>query len=396
MRYQVPSHSTSMNSVTPFVVTSVSDYNKLVTDFGCTPMTQALFDRFEKLTKTTVPIGYRNFVISHRDFGKVLDSIEKHEPVYLYTGRGPSSDRMHLGHLVPFQFCQFLQTALKVPVVIQLTDDEKFIFKEDLTLDIIAQMVVENVKDIIACGFDPSTTFIFTNTGFIGAMYSMVLKIQKLVNLHQVLNTFGFSVDGTSIGKIAFPAMQAAPAFAETFTTTLFKTAGGPANVRKIRCLIPCAIDQDPYFRVCRDIAPRLKHHKPSVIHTKFLPGLEGTQTKMSSSKPESCIFLGDSAKQIRKKINKAFSGGQEFLDDHRRIGGDPNIDVAYCLLTFFAGDNCTQPFENFKSGVMSCGEMKSLAADTVIRNISDFCDKRRAITQETINAYFDANKTLF
>lgn len=375
-------------NVTPFEVTGVDDYNKLVTDFGCTPMTSAVLDRFEKLTGHNVPLGYRNFVISHRDFDKFLDSIENHEPVYLYTGRGPSSDRMHLGHLVPFRFCQFLQSALSVPVVIQLTDDEKFIFKEDLTLDRIGEMVIENIKDIIACGFDPTMTFIFTNTGFIGNMYPMVLKIEKLVNLRQILNTFGFSVDGTSIGKIAFPAMQAAPAFAETFATTLFKSSN-INEIRKIRCLIPCAIDQDPYFRVCRDIASRLKHHKPAVIHTKFLPSLEGTQTKMSSSKPESCIFLGDSNKQIRKKINKAFSGGQELLDDHRKYGGDPNKDVAYSLLTFFSDTNtCAHASASFKNGTMSCGEMKSLAADTVTRSVSEFCNQRAALTDRTIERF--------
>jgi tryptophanyl-tRNA synthetase len=37
-----------------------------------------------------------------RDVEKILDAYEQKKPFYLYTGRGPSSEAMHLGHLVPF------------------------------------------------------------------------------------------------------------------------------------------------------------------------------------------------------------------------------------------------------------------------------------------------------
>ena len=46
-------------------------------------------------------------------------------------------------------------------------------------------------------------------------------------------------------------------------------------GVQDIRCLIPCAIDQDPYFRMTRDVAPRLKMHKPSLIMSRFFPALQ-------------------------------------------------------------------------------------------------------------------------
>ena len=37
-----------------------------------------------------------------RDLETILDTYEQKKPFYLYTGRGPSSEAMHLGHLVPF------------------------------------------------------------------------------------------------------------------------------------------------------------------------------------------------------------------------------------------------------------------------------------------------------
>jgi hypothetical protein len=43
--------------------------------------------------------------------------------------QGPSSDSLHLGHLVPFMFTRWLQDAFDVPLVIQLTDDEKSLWR---------------------------------------------------------------------------------------------------------------------------------------------------------------------------------------------------------------------------------------------------------------------------
>lgn len=37
----------------------------------------------------------------------ILDVYEKKQPFYLYTGRGPSSEAMHMGHLIPFIFTKY-------------------------------------------------------------------------------------------------------------------------------------------------------------------------------------------------------------------------------------------------------------------------------------------------
>ena len=68
--------------------------------------------------------------------------------------------------MVPFIFCQWLQSIFKVPLVIQLTDDEKHLFK-DLTIEECHQYALDNARDIIACGFDPELTFIFSNVDYV-------------------------------------------------------------------------------------------------------------------------------------------------------------------------------------------------------------------------------------
>ena len=62
---------------------------------------------------------------------------------------------------------RWLQEVFNVPLVIQLTDDEKFLWK-DLKMEEAQRLAVENAKDIIALGFDIDKTFIFNDLQFIG------------------------------------------------------------------------------------------------------------------------------------------------------------------------------------------------------------------------------------
>ena len=106
------------------------DYQKLVKDFGCSTIDAALVERIERVTGCKAhPFLRRGMFFAHRELDEIVTAYEKGEKFYLYTGRGPSSDALHLGHLIPFHFTLWLQRAFKVPLVIQLTDDEKFLWK---------------------------------------------------------------------------------------------------------------------------------------------------------------------------------------------------------------------------------------------------------------------------
>jgi tryptophanyl-tRNA synthetase len=81
------------------------DYNKLVEEFGTKKINDELLARFERVTgKRPHHFLRRGIVFSHRDFEAILDRYERGEPFFLYTGRGPSSDSVHVGHTVPFEF----------------------------------------------------------------------------------------------------------------------------------------------------------------------------------------------------------------------------------------------------------------------------------------------------
>jgi len=363
------------------------DYNKLIEQFGSSKITPEQIAKVEKITGQP-PHHFlrRGKFFSQRDLDFFLAQAEKSNPLFLYTGRGPTADTFHLGHLMPFLFTKYLQEAFDIPLVIQLTDDEKFLMKEGLTLEDTERMAFENAKDIIACGFDVEKTFIFSDVDYIGQssdFYRNILKIQRCVTFNQVKGIFGFG-DGDKIGKISFPAIQAAPSFSSSFPQ-IFK------DKKKVPCLIPCGIDQDPYFRMTRDVAPRLGYLKPALIHSTFLPALQGAKTKMSSSDPNSAIFLTDTPKQIKTKINKyAFSGGKDTIEEHRALGGDISVDIPYQYLTFFLEDDARleEIREEYSTGKMLTGEIKKLLIEVLQPIVAGHIERRKQVTDETVKQF--------
>jgi tryptophanyl-tRNA synthetase len=360
------------------------DYDRLIAQFGTQKLDATLIERFERITgQRAHRFLRRGIFFSHRDLAFILDLYEKGNKFYLYTGRGPSSEALHLGHTIPFHFTKWLQDVFNCPLVIQLTDDEKFLFKEDLKLEECHRLAYENAKDIIACGFDMSKTFIFSDLDYIQHMYPNILKIQKFVTYNQARAIFGFNMSA-NIGKSAFPAVQACPSFSSTFKIPL---KGAP----NMPCLIPCAIDQDAYFRMTRDVAPRMGLHKPALIHSKFFPPLQGRGGKMNASAANSAVFLTDTPKQIKDKINKhAFSGGQETLELQRQLGANLDVDVSYEWLSFFLDDDerLAQIGREYASGAMLTGEVKKELIGVLQQLVGEHQERRKLVTDEVVAAY--------
>lgn len=366
------------------------DYNKLIRRFGSSKIDDELLMQIEAVTKK--PVHHflkRGIFFSHRDLHSILNLYEQGNPFYLYTGRGPSSSSLHIGHLVPFIFTKWLQDVFNVPLIIQLTDDEKFLWK-DLKLEEAKALSVENAKDIIACGFDKKNTFIFSNLQFMGecpSFYGNVLRIQKSVTFNQVKGIFGFG-DSDVIGKIGFPAVQAAPCLSSTFPFIF--------GNEKVPCLVPCAIDQDPYFRMTRDVAPKLGYLKPALIHSSFLPSLQGADTKMSASDLNSSIYLKDTPKEIKNKINKyAFSGGRETVEMHREKGGDCNVDISYQYLKYFleSDEELIKIEKAYTSGNMLTGELKKILIESISKIVKEHQTNRSKITDDDVKEFMTPRK---
>ena len=398
--------------VTPWEVKGIINYNKLIEHFGCEPIDGKLIKRFEQVTKVKAHAWLRRGIFfSNKDLNEVLNDYESGKPVYLYTGRGPSSERMHLGHLVPFLFTKYLQDAFQAVLIIQMSDDEKYYFKsvvEGKPVEHYNRLTFENAKDIIACGFNPDKTFIFSNFNTCGgALYHNCVRVLQSVTGNRIKGIYGLDLMNTN-GQLCWPSFQCAPAYSNSFPDILHKDGKysdplpdgtkfykGP----HIRCLVPMAIDQDPYFRMARDFVDKHKKNgyiKPATVHSRFLTALEGPYAKMSSGGTNQALFLSDTAAQINKKINKyAYSGGQMNVEEHRKYGGDTDIDVSFQYLIYFCHDDVkmTDIAHKYRSGEMLSSEIKEIMIGYVSTVISDHQEARSKITDNVLRTYFNRNR---
>ena len=132
----------------------------------------------------------------------------------------------------------------------------------------------------------------------------------------------------------------------------------------------------------------RIKLYKFTTLSSTyhmFMPGLKGG--KMSSSDSLSYVSLTDTPEEAEMKIKKyAFSGGQDTIEKHRKLGGNPNIDVSYqWLRMFFEPDDkkLKKIHDDYKSGKLLTGELKGILTEKVKAYLKDHQKKRERAKKE-------------
>jgi tryptophanyl-tRNA synthetase len=352
--------------VTPWEVKGRVDYERLIREFGTQPITDDLLSKITYVTDKLHLQLQRRIFFSHRDLDTVLELYEKGTRFVLYTGRGPSGP-VHIGHLVPWMFTLHIQEKFRTRLYFQLTDDEKFLIDSESTLSETGRYAYENALDLVALGFKPENTFIIYDTKDIQTLYDITLEVAKKITYSTARASFGFQ-ESTNIGWVFWPALQAAPCF-------IHKKLTG----ENVPALIPAAIDQDPYWRVTRDVAARLGYYKPAQIHCRFLPGL-GQGGKMSASQPETSIFTQDSPEQVKRKVWNAFTGGKGTAAEQRKTGADPTVcSIFQYYLYLFEEDDAklSERERKCRAGEMLCGECKTALAERLNKFLKQHQENR-------------------
>lgn len=364
--------------VTPWEIQGSIDYEKIITEFGVSKIDEKIS---KKLAKAH-PLLRRGIYFAHRDFNLWLDAREKGKKISVITGRGPS-EKMHLGHLVPFMVAKSLQDEFNCEVFIPISDDEKFFVKPNLSFEKSLEYSRDNIIDLIALGFKPGKTFIFEDFVYTD-IYKYAAKVAKRITYSTAKAAFGLKPEN-NVGWSFYPAMQAAHILFPQFYR------GRHLSV------VPVGIDQDPFIRLTRDVAQDFNFEKPAALHAKFIPSLQGESKMSSSNAAENVIYLSDSPKEVERKIKKyAFSGGRDTLEEHRKLGGNPDIDVSFQYLKIFfePDDKKLEKIEkDYKSGKLLSGELKTI----LIKKINSFLSahqKKRKQAEKHLDKFLLKNAT--
>ena len=354
--------------VTPWEVSGEVNYDKLVKEFGVSPM-KDLPDVFNKNV-----LFRRKIVFAHRDIQRILEAIKAKKPFAMMTGLMPTG-KFHIGHMLLAQQMVFYQN-LGAKIYIAVADIEAYNARGQ-SLEESRKIAIEQyILNYIALGLNPKNCDIYfqsersKNAEKANAYY----RLQNLLARHATFNEFKAVYGDISPGKMISALLQAA----DMLHPQLNEFEGS------IPVLVPVGIDQDPHIRLARDISQKIKEYKfiqlSSTYHS-FAPGLGGG--KMSSSEENSYIALTDTLKQVENKIKKyAFSGGQATIEEHRKKGGNPDIDVSYQYLKmFFEEDDkkLQKIHDDYKSGKMLTSELK----EYLIEKINDFLRKHQAAREK-------------
>ena len=238
--------------VTPYEIHGRVDYDKLREQFGAQALDAPLLDRIRRLAGGELhPLLARGVYYSHRDLGPAPRPVREGPTVLPLLGTRPVGPPPHLPSRPVRAVPVDPGAASACPMYIQITDDEKFWFRPGLTRAETERWGRENLADLLAVGFDPKRTHVFFDTRSIAAMYPLAVDVAKRIPYSTVKAVFGFP-PSQNIGLVFYTALQTVPAFYPSWV-----------EGRPVPCLIPCGIDQDPHFRVTRDIAESLGYPKP-------------------------------------------------------------------------------------------------------------------------------------
>jgi len=334
----------------------------LIRKFGAEPI--------DKLSEKPDFYSFKTGVlVSHRDFDKFFSAIKKGEKCAIVSGLN-ASGTIHLGHKAVFDTNLFFQKKYNIPVFIPISDDESYVSGKVKSQEEARDNSLNLARELIAYGFNPKKTYFIIDQIYTD-IYNLAIKLSKRITLSEIKASYGYKNEDNP-GLYFYPAVQSAHILLpqEKF------------HIKNV--LVVIGPDEDAHIRICRDISGRAGYRKPSILHSRFLPGIDGN--KMSKSK-NNAIFLNEPESAIRKKINLAFSGGQKSIEEHRKKGGNPDVDVAciYLKNLFLSKEKYNKLAEDYKKGKLLSGEIKKLLADKVVKFTKEIQNNLKKVSNKDL-----------
>ena len=425
--------------IDPWSSTTYQDYTRLRDEFGIQEFSEDLWKQFPHPHR----LLRRGIVFGHRGFELIHDAITHNKPWAILTGLMPSG-KMHLGHKMVIDEVIYYQ-SIGAEIFIAVADIEAFATRGYTLKETKELALNEYIPNYIALGLKPErcriyfqskhqdvkdlayilgkkvnwsqmvATYGFDNSTNMTHIFSPLVQTGDI--LHVQLEKFG-GVRPTlvPVGVDQDPHIRLSRDIAQAhrlYNVTVTKD-------NKIGVFVKVDKDVDKLLDNAEKILHQLKFvdlkkisdYKaiyiqkatkkdipvidellaksetrfdgygfllPSATFHRFITGLTGE--KMSSSKPESAIFLSDSLQDARKKIMNAKTGGAVTLEEQKKNGGNPNDCMIYELFLYHLIEDDIELesiYKSCKAGEQMCGKCKKYAAECMEKLLQDIQEKRK------------------
>ncbi len=326
------------------------DYEKAAKKFGIQPISEEM-KKFFKNNR----FFSRNIIMAHRDFDKVFERIKSKEPFIQMTGIA-SSGKFHFGHkMIVDLFLSFKEYNSKN--YFGICDIDGYVSRPDFkvpSLEKAKEYAINNLAHVLALGLNEKDVFVQSKKE--QRYYEFAFELSKKITGNMFKAVYGH----LDLGKISANLLQ----YADILHPQLKEYEDRMPSITAI------GLEQDPHIRVTRDIAKRLPYNLelPSSLYIIYQGGLLANK-KMSSSQPETAIFLDDSEEEAAKKLRNSFTGGRENIEKQKELGGQPPICRIFEIYRFHhPNDDFVKEIEkNCKAGKLMCKDCKKQCIDFII-----------------------------
>lgn len=421
--------------IDPWSSNQFADYAKLRDEFGIEEFDHAVLENPHRLMR-------RGVVFGHRGFSQFAKAIKEKKPCAVMTGLMPSGN-MHFGHKMVVDQVIYYQ-SLGADIFLAIADIEAMaargftlakareIALEQYALNYIAlglksekcqiyfQSKRNAVKDLAYTlgrkinfsemkaiyGFEDSTNMahMFAPLVQVGDILHVQLPAyggprptlvpvgvdqdphmrltRGLASDHRLYSVLEAQNEGIGIfvkvdqdvpkmldaaeaamKKAGFADLKKVPSY-----KALYVKSASKSDIQKIEeMLVPVELKFGGYA-----------FYQPAASYHRFITGLTGD--KMSSSKPDTAIFLTDEPKVAAKKIKSAKTGGAVSVEEQRKSGGNPDVCSVYEMFLYHLIDDDSELndiYRSCKGGKILCGECKARAAKLVEEYLTELAKKR-------------------
>ncbi|MEM4575384.1 MAG: tryptophan--tRNA ligase [Archaeoglobaceae archaeon] len=404
--------------ITPWEVEGVVDYQKLIEEFGISPLAE-LVDSIPNPHK----LIRRGAIFGHRDYWRVIEAIKKGRNFSVMSGFMPSGE-IHFGHKMTMEEIIWHQ-KIGAKAFVAIADLEAHLVR-GISWEKAREIGMMYIKSIIALGLEKDALIYFQSKN--DKVKNLAFELSSEVNFNEMRAIYGFSGE-TNVAKAFVSLIQSAD-----ILQPQLKEFGGPKPV-----VVPVGADQDPHLRLTRDLVSRINYFSferienglrvrskrseilseveklgfdfkkysghydifgnpeeieeeirkleikmggyafipPSSTYHKFTTGLSGG--KMSSSKPESYISLLEKPESAVKKIRNALTGGRATAEEQRRLGGEPWKCVVFEFFAYHlieSDEELNRIREDCICGKMLCGACKKIAEELLVNFLREHKEK--------------------